>query len=198
MSQRILILASGTGTNAKKIIDHFSTVDGAVVAGVLSNKESSGALSIAKQAGVDAIHVANSDIDRKGHLLSIARERGVDLIVLAGFLRKIPADLVDAYPNRILNIHPALLPKHGGKGMYGRYVHEAVIEAGEKESGITIHVVDNEYDRGEIVFQASCPVDKDETPESLAKKIQELEHVHYPRVIEELLASLRHANRDLH
>jgi phosphoribosylglycinamide formyltransferase-1 len=122
-----------------------------------------------------------------GHLEDL-RKSGIDWIVLAGFLWKVPAVLVEAYRDRIVNIHPALLPKHGGKGMYGRHVHEAVIRAGDGESGITIHLVDERYDHGQTLFQATTPVEPGETPETLAVKIQKLEHSHYPEVIEKLLS----------
>src|SRR5690606_4308866 len=119
----------------------------------------------------------------------VFRDMSIDLIVLAGFLWKIPQALIDAFPRKIINIHPALLPKYGGKGMYGAFVHEAVIAAGEVQSGITIHYVDEHYDHGDIVFQTACPVVEGDTPEILAKRIHELEHAHYPRVIEELLTT---------
>jgi phosphoribosylglycinamide formyltransferase-1 len=115
------------------------------------------------------------------------KEAGITMIILAGFLWKIPQQLIIAFPRRIINIHPALLPKYGGKGMYGAKVHQAVIEAGEKETGITIHYVDEHYDNGDIIFQATCPVDPDDTPEKLAQRIHILEHQHFPLVIESLL-----------
>lgn len=124
-------------------------------------------------------------------VLQILQERQIDFIVLAGFLWLMPSFIVSAFPNRIINIHPALLPHHGGKGMYGMKVHEAVIAAGEKESGITIHYINNQYDKGDPIFQARCPVEAGETPESLAKKVHALEYAHFPRVIEEILQNLK-------
>lgn len=179
----IAIFASGTGSNAQKIIERLPER----VVLVVSNKPTAGVLGIAERADIPTL-LLDGDRFRAGDAyVPVFRALPVDWIVLAGFLWKVPAALIRAYPNRIVNIHPALLPKFGGKGMYGHFVHEAVLAAGEKESGITIHYVDEQYDHGQIIFQATCPVAPGETPDSLAAKIHTLEHLHYPRVIASLI-----------
>ncbi len=180
---RVAIFASGAGSNAEKII----TSSRSGVALIVCNKPGAGVLSIAAKAGIPSLLIEKERFFNGDHYLPELKEQQIDFIVLAGFLWKLPPALIKAYPGRIINIHPALLPKFGGKGMYGHHVHEAVISAGETESGISIHYVDELYDHGKIIFQATCRVDKTDTPDSLAKKIHELEHRHYPRVIAELL-----------
>lgn len=185
--KRIAIFASGTGTNAEVIIKHFEFHHDAQVTLLVSNKIDAGALNIARDHGVETMVV-----DREGFFSenSIAHElkvRGIDLIVLAGFLWLIPQALIRAYPNKIVNIHPALLPKFGGKGMYGKYVHEAVLSAGETESGITVHYVNENFDEGAPIAQFTCPVEPGDTVDSLTKRIHELEHKHYASAIERLL-----------
>lgn len=186
--KRIAVFASGAGSNARRIMEAFRGGGSIAVSLVVCNKPDAGVIAIAESEGIPVLML---DKDRflkgDGHLEDL-RKAGIDWIVLAGFLWKVPAGLVEAYRDRIVNIHPALLPKFGGKGMYGRHVHEAVIRAGEKESGITIHLVDERYDHGLTLFQAKAPVEPGETPESLAAKIQKLEHTHYPDVIEKLLS----------
>lgn len=186
---KIAIFASGAGTNAQKIIHYFRNHPFIRVSLVVCNKKEAGVLHIAEQEQIPYIIVEKEKFFRgDAYLPDLARE-GIDFIVLAGFLWKIPPALVNKYPGKIVNIHPALLPKYGGKGMYGTHVHEAVIDAREKESGITIHYVDELYDNGRVLFQAKCRVEEGETPESLAAKIHLLEHRYYPEIIEKLVDS---------
>ena len=186
--KNIAILASGTGTNAAKIMDHFIGNPQVFVSLVASNKETAGVLDEAVERGVPTAVFTNDQLNDEEFMLNMLR--GIDLIVLAGFMRKIPSFLLEEFEDRIVNIHPALLPKFGGKGMYGKKVHEAVIEAGEKESGITIHLVNEEYDKGKILFQESVPVKQTDTPDSLAMRVQKLEHEHFPKIIQKLVRSL--------
>jgi phosphoribosylglycinamide formyltransferase 1 len=186
---KIAVFASGQGTNAKQIIRYFHE-DAHKVLGarveislIVSNKPEAGVVNVARESGIPVLLIEKEIFFRGSHYLDEFYNRQISFFVLAGFLWKIPLELIRAYPDRILNIHPALLPNYGGKGMYGSAVHKAVIEAGEKESGISIHFVDEIYDHGRIFFQASCPVSPDETSESLSKKIHELEYKHYPEQI---------------
>ncbi len=186
----IAIFASGNGTNAERIIKYFSDMKSVDIQLVLSNNPHAGVLKRAEKLGVETF-VFNRDTFRNtSTIIDILRAKKIDLLVLAGFLWLVPSNILDAFSNRIINIHPALLPKYGGKGMYGRHVHEAVIEANEKESGITIHYVNEKYDDGQIIFQKSFEIDEDETPDSLAAKIHVLEHQHFPKVIEDLIGKL--------
>lgn len=187
--QQIAIFASGAGSNADQIIRYFSNHPFIKVSLVVSNKPEAGVLDIARKAGIPVLLLDKETFFRGGGYVNELKEAGIDFIVLAGFLWKIPTTLVEAYRNRMINIHPALLPGYGGKGMYGNRVHEAVIAAGENQSGISIHYVDEVFDHGEIIFQATCPVEAGDTPESLAARIHGLEHANYPRVIEELLTA---------
>ncbi len=183
---RLAIFASGQGSNAREIIRYFQDEGNRVLGrpvqiGVLvCNKPGAGVVGIAESAAIPVLMIEKEKFFRGSHYLEEFRKRQISFIVLAGFLWKIPSELIRAYPDRILNIHPALLPLFGGKGMYGDVVHRAVIASGVKESGITIHYVDEQYDHGRIFFQASFNIAGDETPESLAKKIHELEHQHFP------------------
>jgi formyltetrahydrofolate-dependent phosphoribosylglycinamide formyltransferase len=185
--KRIAVFASGTGSNAKKIIEHFSNGSIARVVLIVCNNPNAGVTNIAAQNHVPVVMVNRKGFFDDTICLDELQLHQVDLIVLAGFLWMIPGYLIKAYPNKIINIHPALLPKYGGKGMYGDNVHKAVIEAGDSQSGITIHYVDEHYDNGDIIFQTQCDVMPGDSPESLAKRIHVLEHEHYPRVIEELI-----------
>jgi phosphoribosylglycinamide formyltransferase-1 len=180
---RIAIFASGSGTNAEALINHFSGNSNIQIAKVLSNKESAGVLGRADRLGISKGTFSKSEL-QDDSFLTVLKNDKIDFIVLAGFLLKIPPYLIKAFPEKIVNIHPALLPKYGGKGMYGHYVHEAVIENGENESGITIHLVDEIYDNGRHLFQAKVPVDSSDTPGTLASKIHELEHAHFPTIVE--------------
>ena len=183
----IAIFASGTGTNARKILEHFANHPSIRIALIVSNKPNAGVLEIAKEYQVPALIIEKERFFRGDTYLSVLRSAHIDFIVLAGFLWKVPSALIAAYPNKIVNIHPALLPKYGGKGMYGQFVHEAVINAKERESGITIHYVDDAYDHGSTIFQATCPVLSEDTPDELAKRIHALEHAHFASIIEQCL-----------
>ena len=185
----IAVFASGAGSNAEKLIQYFKDSVAATVALVVCNKPTAGVLAIAEKEGTPSLLIEKEQFFRGDAYVPYLQERGIGFIVLAGFLWKIPQPLIDAYPTRIVNIHPALLPKYGGKGMYGQYVHEAVLHAGEVETGITIHYVDEHYDSGDIIFQTACPVLAADKPGDIAQRIHRLEHIHYPRVIEELLKS---------
>ena len=185
--KKIAILASGSGSNAENLISYFNQHDTAKVVFVLTNNPHAGVINRCKRLAVPVFVMANSEFENPDNVLQLLNKNQVDVIVLAGFLRKIHPRLIDAFPNSIINIHPALLPSFGGKGMYGEKVHQAVINAKEKESGISIHFVNDEYDEGKIIFQAKCAVDKHETVLSLAEKIHQLEHQHFPKVLEQLL-----------
>jgi len=185
----LAIFASGTGSNAEKIIEYFEGNDRIQVALVVCNKPTAGVLKIAEKHGISSILIEKTAFFSQNSCVEALKAHQIDFIVLAGFLWKVPDALVNAYRGKIVNIHPALLPKYGGKGMYGMHVHEAVIQAGETESGITIHHVNEHYDEGNIIFQAKCPIEPGDTPEILAQKIHVLEHRHFPVVIAELLNS---------
>lgn len=187
---RIAVLASGSGTNAQRLMEHFQRHPLACIALVGCDRPAAGVLQRAWDQGVPTFLFNGREL-RDGTLLRELRALRVDLLVLAGFMRLVPADIVRAYPNAIVNIHPALLPRYGGRGMYGHHVHAAVIAAGERESGITIHRVNERYDEGEHLLQATCPVLPDDTPEKLAARIHELEHLHYPVVVERLVQELQ-------
>jgi phosphoribosylglycinamide formyltransferase-1 len=189
---QIAVFASGAGSNAARIIDHFRQHPTIRIGLIVCNKPGAGVLSIAEKEQIPYIIIERERFFRGGAYVDELQQRGIDFLVLAGFLWKIPVELVKAYKGRIVNIHPALLPKYGGKGMYGNHVHEAVIAAKEKESGITIHYVDELYDHGQVIFQAICPVELADTPAMLAGKVHVLEHLHYPGVIEEVINLQNH------
>lgn len=186
--QRLAIFASGSGSNAENIVHFFEGRKDVEVALFLSNKQNAYVLERGKKMNIPSFAFEKSDMEG-GAILQLLQKKEITFIVLAGYLQKIPSELIQAYPNRILNIHPALLPKFGGKGMYGNRVHSAVLEAGEKESGITIHYVNEHYDQGAVVFQSSCPVLATDTPDELAARVHALEYQHYPRVIDSLLSN---------
>lgn len=188
MQKNIVILASGSGTNTGNIIRYFQSSDVARVVLVVSNKADAYVLERAKRLQVPSLVIPRDKFLESGYVCSVLQEYHVDFVVLAGFLLRIPDDMLAAYPQRIVNIHPSLLPKYGGKGMYGDNVHQAVVAAGEKESGITIHYIDGHFDEGVTIFQAKCPVLPDDTPEEVAHKVHALEYEHYPKVIERILA----------
>ena len=188
--KHLVIFASGAGSNAQQIIHYFRRSELTRVGLIVCNKAGAGVLAIAEKENVPALLIERERFFKGDAYLSELQKIPSDLIVLAGFLWKIPQILIDAYPRRIINIHPALLPKYGGRGMYGQYVHEAILNAGEMESGITIHYVDEHYDNGDIFFQTACPVLDSDTAEALAQRIHQLEHLHYPRVIEEVMQNL--------
>ena len=184
---RIAIFASGTGTNTLQIIKHFAASPSIKVALIVCNKTGAGVLSIAQKENIPAVLIDKERFFHGDHSLPELQKNKIEWIVLAGFLWKLPEELIKAFPKKIINIHPALLPKYGGLGMYGHFVHDAVITAKEKESGITIHYVDDLYDHGEIIFQAKCTVDENDSAATLAQKIHALEHSHYPAVIEKIV-----------
>ena len=188
--KNIAILASGAGSNAQKILEHFSDRMDIAVRLIVSNKQEAGVLNIAKVASIDTFVVTRDSFYSSTDLLIELNKRNIDFIVLAGFLWLIPPYLIQHYPDRIINIHPALLPKYGGKGMYGHFVHEAVHLAKDNHSGITIHYVNEKYDEGSIVFQERCEILPSDQPEDIAKKVQILEHLYYPTVIDQLVSSL--------
>lgn len=184
----IAIFASGRGSNAEKIIRHFAKKQAVNVSLIISNKPNAGVLDIAHKANIETLVITKDEFNRKDGTVATLLRKEIDLIVLAGFLWLVPPILVDTFKGKIINIHPSLLPKFGGKGMYGEHVHQAVIEAREHESGITIHYVNEKFDEGEIIFQATCQVDPSDTPSSLAQKIHKLEHKHFPITIEKILS----------
>ena len=188
LTTHIAIFASGAGSNAQKIIDHFRNSSLIKISLIVCNKPGAGVLDITKKENIPSLLIEKERFFRGDAYINELKANEIDFIVLAGFLWKIPSALIKAYPGKIVNIHPALLPNYGGKGMYGNFVHEAVIAAGEKESGITIHYVDDHYDNGDIIFQARCAVQENDTAASLAQRIHLLEHEHYPKVIEKIVS----------
>ncbi|MGN6493934.1 MAG: phosphoribosylglycinamide formyltransferase [Agriterribacter sp.] len=183
----LAVFASGTGSNAQKIIDYFRGHPIIKISLIVSNKPQAGVLQIAQKEKIASLIIEKENFFRGDGYVAELKALNIHWIILAGFLWKVPETLIRAFPGKIINIHPALLPKYGGKGMYGHFVHEAVIAAAEKESGITIHYVDEHFDHGQHILQVICPVEEGDTPESLAKKVQVLEHKHYPEVIERLI-----------
>ena len=187
--KNVAIFASGSGTNAENIVRYFSKSETIKVAVVLSNNRNVGVHARVNKLGVPSFVFSREEFADGAPVLAKLAEYDTDLIVLAGVMNKISDPLLNAYPGKIINIHPALLPKYGGKGMYGIHVHKAVVAAGERETGITIHYIDEHYDEGTVIFQAKCPVLPSDTPEEVAAKVHALEYAHYPKVIEDLLAA---------
>lgn len=183
----VAIFASGAGSNAQQIISYFKESERVAIKLIVCNKPEAGVLGIAEKEGISTLFIERERFFRGDSYLPLLQEAGIHFIVLAGFLWKVPLPIIQAYPERIINIHPALLPKFGGKGMWGLYVHKAVLEKGEKTSGITIHYVDEQYDNGDIIFQATCEVKEEDTPETLAKRVHALEHAYFSKVIEETI-----------
>lgn len=190
VKKRIAIFASGSGSNAQKIMEHFKYRHDAEVVLVLSNHVDAYVLQRADNFEIPSHVFGRSDFYESHEVIDLLKRLEVDLIVLAGFLWLVPENLLQAYPNKIINIHPALLPKYGGKGMYGDRVHQAVLDAGEEESGITIHFVNEHFDEGEIIYQARFRIEPGDTLEMIKFKGQQLEHQHYPKVIENLLKKM--------
>jgi len=186
--KEIAILASGNGSNAQAIINYFKQNKNVNLGLIASNNARAFVLERAKDENIPCFSFNKNDFFDTDKVLFQLLQAKIDLIVLAGFLWKIPQNLLQHFPNKIINIHPALLPKYGGKGMYGMKVHQEVIKNEELESGITIHYVNENYDEGQIIFSAKCPVARHDTPEMLASKIHTLEHLYYPKTIERLLA----------
>lgn len=184
---RIAIFASGSGSNAERITTYFADKESVSVELFLSNNPTAGVIERGRRLGVPIVLFDKKTFSKTSKIVDLLQNQQIDLVILAGFLWLIPENLVKAFPNKIINIHPALLPKYGGKGMWGHFVHEAVVAAGEKESGITIHYVNEHYDEGKIIFQAKCEVVPTDTPDDVAKKVQALEHIYFPEVIEKLI-----------
>jgi len=194
---RLAIFASGAGSNAAQIIQHFKNNPEVRIEMVVCNKPGAGVLEVASEAGIDKILIERDRFFKGDGYVPLLKQHRITHIILAGFLWKVPSTILQQWPNAILNIHPALLPKYGGKGMYGAHVHEAVIANGEKESGITIHCVDEIYDNGDIILQVRCNVEETDTPNSLATKIHRLEHEHYPAAIEQFLKAKKALNKNV-
>lgn len=192
MEKKIAIFASGNGTNAENIIRYFQAKQGETqVVLVVCNRWRAKVFDRAEQLGVSCIYMNKDAWATGGEVMRLLREREIDFIVLAGFLARVPDVILQAYPQRIVNIHPSLLPKFGGKGMYGDRVHQAVLEAGEQESGITIQYINEHYDEGDIIAQYRCPVLPGDTPDELAKRVHALEYEYYPQVVERLVAEIK-------
>lgn len=185
-TQNIALFASGTGSNVQAMIDHFrnSHIHPRLI---ISNNPNAGVLQIAEREKIESQVLTVKEIASEEFIQNL-QSMDIRLIVLAGYLKKIPEELIRAYPNAIINIHPALLPKYGGKGMYGMNIHQKVYETKEKESGISIHYVNEQYDEGQLILQARCSITDCHTPEDIAKKVLRLEHYYYPRVVENLLS----------
>lgn len=187
MPAHLAIFASGTGSNAKKIVEHCKHNPEIDVSLVVSNNARAPVLEMARLEGIPTLVIDRKYFYEKKDILKIFNEYSIDFVVLAGFLWLVPTYLVEAFERRMLNIHPALLPKFGGKGMYGMNIHQAVKEAGENQSGITIHYVNEKYDEGDIVFQKACPILQEDTPETIAGKVLQLEHRYFPKIVEILV-----------
>lgn len=185
--KRIVIFASGSGTNAENLIRFFHNRETGSVIQVLTNNPHAKVFERAKNLNVSALIFNRIAFSKSDDILNVLKASQPDLIVLAGFLWKFPEFIINAFPNKVINIHPALLPKYGGKGMYGGFVHEAVVENKETETGITIHYVNEHYDEGAIIFQAKCDVNPSDSAHDIAIKIHELEMEHFPKVVEEIL-----------
>ncbi|MPQ48695.1 phosphoribosylglycinamide formyltransferase [Marinifilum sp. N1E240] len=185
--KRVAVFASGSGSNAENIVRYFMDKPNIEVSIILTNNPNAFVLDRAKSLNIPSLVFNRADFSKTDKIVDVLIEKKIDLIVLAGFLLLLPPRLIDAFPNKIVNIHPALLPKFGGKGMYGMNVHNAVVENKEKESGITIHMVNEKFDDGKIVFQAKCVVEESDTAEDVAEKIHKLEYEHFPKIVEQLL-----------
>ena len=185
--KKLIIFASGNGSNAERIITYFKENKLAEVSLILTNNPQAGVISRAKRLGVPCRIFDKKDLYESNYLLELLKEEQPDLIILAGFLWKFPTNLIENFPHKIVNIHPSLLPKYGGKGMYGMHVHHEVIKHGEKESGITIHYVNEHYDQGAIIYQERVAITPEDTPKSLAEKVHTLEYQAFPLIIKQLL-----------
>lgn len=185
----IAIFASGSGSNARKIMEYFKNHDSIKVALVVSNRKDAGVLNIAKEYEVDTLIISKSTFYETDDILKSLSDYNISFIVLAGFLLLVPKYIISRFNKKIVNIHPALLPKFGGKGMFGHHVHEAVKAAGETESGITIHYCNEHYDEGSVIFQAKCPVFPTDTPDDIAKRVLALEHENFAKIIEQVLTA---------
>jgi|SRR5690554_97257 len=192
---KLAIFASGTGSNSDKLIKYFnSSASGIVVAAVVSNNPNAKVLEKAANAGVKTAVFSNEVFLTGTEVIRYLKSEKIEWIVLAGFLRRIPEEMIREFPDRIINIHPSLLPKYGGKGMYGSRVHEAVVEAGEMESGISIHLVNENYDEGRLLFQKSFTIESTDSAIDVAKKVQQLEHQYFPKVVEDTIKMIGNEN----
>lgn len=187
MRNKVAVFASGNGTNAEKLFEHFKKHPVIEISLLMCNNPEAGVIKKAKDKGIPSVLFTKNDLYDSNRVLKTLKENEIDWIALAGFLLLLPSNIVTKYPNKIVNLHPALLPKYGGKGMYGINVHQAVLDGKEEESGITIHLVNEEYDKGKIIFQATCLIDKGDTPDSLAAKIHKLEYEHFPPTLEGII-----------
>lgn len=185
--KRVAIFASGSGSNAMNLISHFNGHSAIEVAFVMTNNSDAGIIEKAEEAGVDVVVLSNEDVSKSEILRSICEEANVSWIILAGYLRLVPAAFIHHFENRIINLHPSLLPKYGGKGMYGQHVHKAVVENGERESGITVHFVNSEFDKGRIIAQFRCAVLEEDTYSDVDRKIRILEQSYLPTVVEKTI-----------
>ena len=192
----IAIFGSGNGSNAQRISEYFADKEGIKIATFVVNKKDAYMIERAKNLGIPCRVFGRNDFYNTTNVVNYLKEMDIDIVVLAGFLWLVPENILQAFPHRIINIHPALLPLYGGKGMYGMNVHQAVIDNKELESGITIHFVDEKYDEGTTIFQAKCSIAPDDTAETLAKKIHLLEYEHFPVVIEQVIANIQHNNNE--
>lgn len=182
------IFASGNGTNAENIMQYFKDHEHIRCGLIVSNKKNAPVLERAAKHNIPSAYIPTRDFrENPEKAIDILETYNIDFIVLAGFMVLVPSAIIQRYPNKIINIHPALLPEYGGKGMYGDNVHQAIIQANEKQSGISIHYVNEKYDDGQVIFQAACPVSKDDTVESLKEKVHQLEYEHYPPIIEQAI-----------
>jgi len=187
IQKNIAIFASGNGSNAQNIVEYFKDNKEVNIKLFLTNKKDAYVIERAKDLGIPCIVFTAKELRESNKIVDVLKEYSIDFIVLAGFLLRIPKNLIELFPNKIVNIHPALLPKYGGKGMYGDFVHQAVKEAGDAKTGITIHYVNEHYDEGQIVFQKEVELDSEDTPDRIAEKVHALEYAYFPKVIEDIL-----------
>jgi phosphoribosylglycinamide formyltransferase-1 len=190
---KIAIFASGSGSNAERITEYFSSNDHVEVSLILTNNPAAGVIERAQRLNIPTLIFNKKLFAQTDKIVEILQSQGIDWVILAGFLWLVPSNLTRAFENRMINIHPALLPKYGGKGMWGHHVHEAVVANKEKETGITIHYVNEHYDEGKVIFQAKCEVTENDTPESVAAKIHELEYQYFPEVIYKEILSAKNS-----
>lgn len=184
---RLAVFASGSGSNAQRLVEFFSNTLTAQIVSILSNNPKAGVLARANQLGVESFVFDKEDFYQTPAVLDYLKSKQIDWVILAGFLWLVPSNLLQAYPHKVINLHPALLPKFGGKGMYGMNVHKAVVAAQETETGITIHYANEQFDEGEIIYQAKCAVSPTDSPEAVAEKIHQLEYKYFPQIIEQVL-----------
>jgi len=189
---KLALFASGSGSNALKIMDFFSDSTEVEITFLLCNKKDAPVVKLARDKQIEVFVFSNEEVENGSFLVDFCQQKKIDVIILAGYLRKVPSELIQNFPERIINIHPSLLPKHGGKGMYGKFVHEAVLKNKDTETGITIHFVNEDFDKGRIIAQYSCAVSSKDTLEDVQRKIQELEHTYFSQVIANTLNHIYH------